>query len=65
MSGAGRTGSVNPEPRKSEGLGRNIPGQLAKRVQPEDLAACGSPGCAGCYDVGDGVKIHPPRSEYV
>jgi hypothetical protein len=25
------------------------------------LAACGSPHCAGCYDVGDGRKIHPPR----
>jgi hypothetical protein len=25
------------------------------------LAACGSPYCAGCYDVRDGRKIHPPR----
>jgi len=25
------------------------------------LAACGSPHCAGCYDVGDGTKIHPPK----
>ena len=25
------------------------------------LAACGSPHCAGCYDVGDGRKIHPPK----
>ena len=25
------------------------------------IAACGSPYCAGCYDVGDGKKIHPPR----
>ena len=24
-------------------------------------AACGSPNCAGCYDVGDGMKIHPPK----
>jgi hypothetical protein len=22
---------------------------------------CGSPHCAGCYDVGDGQKIHPPK----
>jgi len=22
---------------------------------------CGSPHCNGCYDVGDGRKIHPPR----
>ncbi len=26
----------------------------------EDLAR-GSPHCAGCYDVGDGRKIHPPK----
>jgi|SRR5215470_6395779 len=26
-------------------------------------AACGSPHCAGCYDVGDGRKIHPPKCE--
>jgi hypothetical protein len=25
------------------------------------LAPCGSPDCAGCYDVGDGRKIHPPK----
>lgn len=25
------------------------------------LAACGSPHCNGCYDVGDGRKIHPPK----
>jgi hypothetical protein len=25
------------------------------------LATCGSPHCAGCYDVGYGRKIHPPR----
>jgi hypothetical protein len=26
-----------------------------------ELAPCGSPHCAGCYDVGDGRKIHPPK----
>jgi hypothetical protein len=26
-----------------------------------EAADCGMPGCAGCYDVGDGRKIHPPR----
>lgn len=25
------------------------------------MAPCGSPHCAGCYDVGDGRKIHPPK----
>jgi len=24
-------------------------------------AACSSPQCAGCYDVGDGRRIHPPK----
>ena len=23
--------------------------------------SCGSPHCAGCYDVGNGNKIHPPK----
>jgi hypothetical protein len=23
--------------------------------------ACGSPHCAGCYEVGEGRKIHPPK----
>jgi hypothetical protein len=25
------------------------------------LAVCGSPHCAGCYDAGDGRKMHPPK----
>lgn len=25
------------------------------------LAVCGSKHCAGCYDVGDGRRIHPPK----
>ena len=25
------------------------------------MAACSLPHCAGCYDVGDGRKIHPPK----
>ena len=27
----------------------------------DQLAPCGSAQCAGCYDVGDGRKIHPPK----
>jgi hypothetical protein len=27
----------------------------------EGLADCGSPDCDGCYDVGDGKRIHPPK----
>lgn len=26
------------------------------------IAPCGSPYCAGCYDIGDGLKIHPPKA---
>jgi hypothetical protein len=27
----------------------------------EEKTACGMSHCAGCYDVGDGRKIHPPK----
>jgi hypothetical protein len=27
----------------------------------EGMPLCGSLLCAGCYDVGDGRKIHPPK----
>ena len=33
------------------------PGHLKGQV----TAPCGSPQCAGCYDVGEGRKIHPPK----
>lgn len=53
----------------------NLPGVLAEEPRPfarsmtkktrpgqsERKMACGSPSCAGCYYVGDGKKIHPPR----
>ncbi len=26
------------------------------------LAECGDPSCNGCYSIGDGKRIHPPRS---
>lgn len=26
-----------------------------------EIEACGSSHCAGCYDVGDGRRIHPPK----
>lgn len=37
---------------------RNPP---AREVRREGLSACGSPHCAGCYEVGGGKKIHPPK----
>ena len=30
-------------------------------LEIQDSAACGSSACAGCYDVGSGKKIHPPK----
>jgi hypothetical protein len=33
----------------------------AEDSKRRELAACGSPHCAGCYDVGGARKIHPPR----
>jgi len=34
-----------------------------REVKPAILEACGLglPHCTGCYDVGDGRRIHPPR----
>lgn len=31
-------------------------------VDDDVVAPCGSPHCAGCYDLGDGRKIHPPKA---
>jgi len=31
------------------------------RVRPNELAPSGSSDCAGCCDVVDGKKIHPPK----
>lgn len=39
---------------------RNRP--AASTPEPVDLAPCGSPHCAGCYGVGGGRKVHPPKS---
>ncbi len=33
----------------------------ALKAQRDGAPPCGSPHCAGCYDVGDGRKIHPPK----
>ena len=32
---------------------------LRERYRPQH---CGSPNCAGCYSVGDGRRIHPPKT---
>jgi hypothetical protein len=33
----------------------------AGRLTGQATAPCGSPHCAGCYEVGPGVRIHPPK----
>lgn len=54
-------------PRRNEGdsipLRENTPASVIppETKELEEKAACGSPQCAGCYDVGEGRKIHPPR----
>jgi hypothetical protein len=34
---------------------------IAALREPSGLDPCGSPQCAGCYEVGDGKRIHPPK----
>lgn len=49
---------------KSPGTAPGTPAALERESQVHQkvqYAACGSPDCAGCYDVGDGRKIHPPK----
>lgn len=58
-------GPSQPAP-DEEGLAANHPNTVPpasrfKASGEEQLALCGSPYCAGCYDIGDGRKIHPPR----
>lgn len=41
-----------------------VPATAAPRREvsgAENLATCGLTHCAGCYDLGDGRKIHPPK----
>jgi hypothetical protein len=33
----------------------------AGHLRGQPTAPCGSPFCAGCYGVGEGRKIHPPK----
>lgn len=36
--------------------------EIVTALRERDKVSCGSPDCAGCYDIGDGRKIHPPRA---
>lgn len=39
---------------------RNVKPAILEALRTGQVA-CGSPDCAGCYHVGDGKKIHPPK----
>jgi hypothetical protein len=63
------SGAARAAPQAAQRVRQNPFGQtdaaIVVRLPTSDnaapVAACGSPLCAGCYDVGDGRKIHPPR----
>ena len=38
-----------------------LPSEMPDPADLAPAALCGSPDCAGCYDIGEGRKIHPPR----
>lgn len=39
----------------------SAPVTQAEESKGEEIAACRSPSCAGCYEVEPGVRIHPPK----
>ena len=63
----GAAGPAIPElPRKTPELANPAPATQDKvadkpEAQFNSSARCGSSDCAGCYDVGDGRRIHPPK----
>jgi len=34
---------------------------VLREREKSERASCDSPNCAGCYDVGDRLRIHPPK----
>ena len=38
-----------------------MPAPSERPASGSAIAACGSTQCAGCYEVGDGKRIHPPK----
>jgi hypothetical protein len=49
-------------PRLVEQLRTHREEVIAALRERAGMAPCGSPHCAGCYDVGEGRKIHPPKA---
>jgi len=59
-----RLPEVSPEAiRLLEILRRHKPvvATLLREHKEQTLAPCGSPECAGCYEVESGRRIHPPK----
>jgi hypothetical protein len=57
LNGSDRGGS-NSEPARE--IRSAVIGQSATH-RGENKASCGMLHCAGCYEVGEGRKIHPPK----
>lgn len=34
---------------------------LLRESKGKEIQSCGSPHCAGCYEVQPGVRVHPPK----
>jgi hypothetical protein len=60
LAAIGAAQQAAPERTPSAARERDVPEVNSEPVR-ESLALCGSPDCGGCYDVGDGRKIHPPK----
>jgi hypothetical protein len=54
---AAQPGPSEPTP----GDGTSTRRMVKADERSKELPPCGSPDCAGCYDVGDRRKIHPPK----
>ena len=50
----------DPIPQQTDKLGRG-PNATVPSHARTPAAACGSPNCAGCYEVVPGVRLHPPK----
>jgi len=55
---AGKSVPLHTSALPTHGTGTDSPNPQ----KPNAVAACGSPHCAGCYEVEPGKRIHPPKS---
>jgi len=58
--------ALNAEPSSKASSARTpsdvpVPVPRHRLNKQDNRAACGSPTCAGCYEVAQGVRIHPPK----